>query len=89
MAGLVAMASMDTVAPFRTVSALRTQAQVARVSIRDRSIAGWKAKSKFSSVWPSGRALSEAALAVALGRRTEPKKHLHGRPARRPSAPEA
>src|SRR3954452_23830621 len=33
-----------------TVSALRTQAQVASVSMRDRSIAGWKAKSKFSSV---------------------------------------
>jgi hypothetical protein len=38
-----------------TVSASRTQAQVASVSMRDRSIAGWNAKSKFSSVWPSGR----------------------------------
>ena len=39
----------------RTVSASRIQAQVASVSIRDRSIAGWKAKSKFSSVCPVGR----------------------------------
>ena len=39
----------------RTVSALRTQAQVASASMRERSIAGRKAKSKFSSVWPSGR----------------------------------
>ena len=39
----------------RTVSALRTHAQVASVSMRERSIAGWKAKSKFSSVWPVGR----------------------------------
>jgi hypothetical protein len=38
----------------RIASALRIQAPVPRVSIRDRSIAGWKAKSKVSSVWPVG-----------------------------------
>ena len=39
----------------RTVSAPRTQAQVASVSMRERSIAGWKAKSKFTRVCPVGR----------------------------------
>ena len=47
-----------------TASALRIHAPVASVSMRERPMAGWKAKSKFSRVWPEGRLESRSEVRI-------------------------
>ena len=66
------MASPDAGRPCgKRTSALRIHAPLVSVSMRERSIAGWKARSKFSSVWPADLKLQRPHL-VGHQRRSRP-----------------